>query len=52
MSLEKPESRPASEILAEQTGRDKSEFEPEEDIEMPAPEDLEEVDADEFYGED
>jgi len=37
-------SKSSAEILAEETGRDKEEFEPPEDIEYPHPEDLETVD--------
>jgi len=37
-------SKSSAEILAEETGRDKEEFEPPEDIEYPEPEDLETVD--------
>jgi hypothetical protein len=51
MALEEPDSKTFAEILAEETGRDVSEFEPDDDLEIPDLEDLEEVDADEFYSE-
>jgi len=52
MSLEESESRSFAEILAEETERDISEFQPPEDIEMPSLDELNEYDAEEFYDED
>jgi len=49
MALEERDSETSAEILAEETGRDVSEFELTEDLEFPDLEDLEEHDADEFY---
>jgi len=49
MALEERDSKTSAEILAEETGRDVSEFELTEDLEFPDLEDLEEHDADEFY---
>jgi len=49
MALEERDSKTSAEILAEETGRDVSEFELTEDLELPDLEDLEEHDADEFY---
>ena len=52
MALEEPDSKTAAEILAEETGRDVSEFELTEDMEFPHPDDLEEHNAEDFYCED
>jgi hypothetical protein len=52
MSLEEPESRSFAEILAEETGRDISEFQPPEDLAIPDLEELDEHDADEFYSDE
>lgn len=52
MSLEEPESRSFAEILAEETGKDISEFQPPEDYELPDPEELETHDAEEFYSDE
>jgi len=49
MALEERDSKTSAEILAEETGRDVSEFKLTEDLEFPDLEDLEEHDADEFY---
>ena len=51
MSLEKQDSRPTPELLAELTGRPVSEFELPDDVEIPEIADLEKRDADEFYSE-
>jgi hypothetical protein len=45
------DSKTFAELLAEETGRDISEFELTDDMEFPDPDDLEEHDADEFYSE-
>lgn len=52
MALEERDSKTAAEILAEETGRDVSEFELTDDMEFPDPDDLVEHDAAEFYSED
>lgn len=52
MALEERESKTAAELLAEATNRDIEEFELTDDMEFPDPDDLEEHNADNFYGED
>jgi hypothetical protein len=52
MALEEPDSRSAAEILAEETGRDISEFQVPEEMDIPELEELEEHDAKEFYSEE
>lgn len=52
MALEEPESKDFAEILAEETGRDVSEFELTDDMEFPELDELNDHDADEFYSED
>ncbi|MFB6152277.1 MAG: hypothetical protein ABEJ40_10780 [Haloarculaceae archaeon] len=52
MTRENREQRSFAELLAEETGRDVSEFEITDEMEFPAPDELDEVDAEEFYEEE
>jgi len=52
MAIENREQKSFAELLAEETGRDVSEFELTDDMEFPDPDELEEIDAEEFYSED
>jgi len=52
MAIENREQKSFAELLAEKTGRDVSEFELTDDMEFPDPDELDEVDAEEFYSED
>lgn len=49
MALEKPEYKSVPEALAELTGRPADNFEVDEDLPMPDPDELESHDAEEFY---
>jgi hypothetical protein len=51
MALEERDGKTAAELLAEATGRDPEEFEVDEDMEFPDPDELEEHDPENVYSE-